>query len=230
MEVGDAKVAQRRQKTEHAKENTGFQRTLVVPGVESQGFQVRPLHMVVKELEHLQGSQAPRASGVTRRQLRRLRGLSQQPSVLLELLASGQGVGQPIEFVVVGNGQAQQTFQIGADHDNGSHEIPILLPMASLLTSREEQVHLWDTEFQDEVGQQLSLAQGPPQQLQTTAPFEAVLFQLGWGVITQDMNTIVAAGCILAFDHFLYILFNCIRGRGRHSQFRADSLFPDAAG
>lgn len=134
-------------------------------------------------------------------------------------------MGQAIELVMVGNGQAQQTFQIGADHDDRSHEIAVFLPMGGLLTSGEEQIHLRDTEFQDEVGQQLSLAQGPPQQLQATAPFEAVLFQLGWGVIPQDMDTIVAAMSI-SIPSLLHTR-SLIRG---HSQFRADSLFPNATG
>lgn len=181
--------------------------------------------MIIEEFEHLQGSQATRASSVARGQLRRLRGLAQQPGVLLELLAGGQSVGQSIELVVVGNGEAQQTFQIRADHDDRSHQIPIFLPVGSLFTSCEEQVHLRDTDFQNEVGQQLSLAQGPPQQLQTTAPFEAVLFQLGWGVITQDVDTIVAAVIISILFTVLYTYIS-----REHSQFRADSLFPNAAG
>ena len=114
---------------------------------------------------------------------------------------------QAIELVVVGNGQAQQAFQIGADHDDGGHQIAVFLPVGGLFTGCEEQIHLRDTEFQDKVGQQLSLAQSPPQQLQTTAPFEAVLLQLGRRVIAQDMDTIVAGISISILFTFFFLFF-----------------------
>lgn len=203
MERGDAEMAEGRQEGEHAQEDAGLEGALFVQGIEGHGLQIRPGNMVIEKLEHLQRAQTAGAGGAARGQLGGLRGLTQDPCMLLELLPCRQRVGQTIEFVMVRNRQAQQAFQIRTDHDDGGDQIAVFFPLGDVFTGGKEQIHLRDPEFQDEIGQQFPFPQSATQQLQATAPFEAVFFELRRGIVTQDMNAIVAK---------LYVspLFSCV--------------------
>lgn len=165
-----------------------------------------PGGMIVKKLKHLQGSKTTGAGGNAWRQLGclgSLAGLANYPGVFLELLAGGKGVCETVEFVMVRNGEAKQAFEIGTDHDNGGDEIAVLLPLSDVFPGSEEQLHLGNAEFEDQVGQQFPLSQCTAEQLETTAAFEPVFLELCGGIIADDMDAIVELG--------------------------TDSLFPDAA-
>lgn len=114
--------------------------------------------------------------------------------MFLELLAGRKGVRETVEFVMVWNGEAKQTFEIGTDHDDRSDEIAVFLPLTNVFPGSEEQFHLRNAEFENQVGKQFPFPQGTTEQLETTAAFEPVLLELCGGIISDNMDTIVEFG------------------------------------
>ena len=84
--------------------------------------------------------------------------LTNDPGVLFEVPAGGQGVGEAVELVMICRIESYQALEVGTRHDQGGYQIDRLY----IKRSRAIILHVWHLELVDVLCQDPPLAQGPP--------------------------------------------------------------------
>lgn len=165
-----------RQAVKHPQENPMLQRAGRVPGMDREGLEVGPAHVVIEKFKGLLRRQAPTlrrrpapcgevgaaattAAGIQHR-------LAQDPFMLLQLAPRGERIGQPVKLMVERAIKANQPLQVRADHHHRRNQVAVFLPLGIRLPVDDGGgIELGHAQFQHQVGQQFALAQRTPQEL-----------------------------------------------------------------